>query len=387
MRKKFQNKASILSGSIKLENKKIRENKISASGFTLMEVLVASAIMLVVIIGALALYSRSNQISVDQQQYAELQHDVRSALYFMTRDIRMAGAGLPPEFGLYAFEGFNNEDQGTQVQPDRLRILGNMENPLNLRIQQYQGSSVTVSVEDGSFEQYPYPPEFYTNRIVLILPNPSSSCRRGEIRTLTHITWSTGGTNEGFNMSPGLAPGIDPPRGLLANSPCGSNDFDGGLIMFVNVKEFWLDTSGHATLGGKALTPGVNGYVGEPGILYCTNNGIHFPLAQNIENLQFEYNGDLNNDGMLDGFQPWNSTWSDDQVSRIRQIRIIIVGRTPDRFVTVSGKVPANIYNYRRPPVSDSPGATTDDYHRRFVLETTANVRNLSLNIYNTGQR
>lgn len=118
-----------------------------------------------------------------------------------------------------------------------------------------------------------------------------------------------------------------------------------------------------------------------------TNNGIHLPIAQNIENLQFEYNGDLNDDGVLDGFQSWSNAWTADQVMRIRQVRVIIVGRTPNRFVSVSGKVPANIHNYRRPNISDSPGSTTDDNHRRFVLETTANVRNLNINIYNSGQR
>jgi prepilin-type N-terminal cleavage/methylation domain-containing protein len=359
----------------------------NSAGFTLIELIVSSAIMLVVIVGALALYSRSNQISVDQEQYAELQHDVRSAMYLMSRDLRMAGVGLPPEFGMYALEGFNNEDQGTEVDPDRLIILGNIDEPMNLKIQQYQGSSVDVAVYDGSFEQYPYPPEFYTNRIVLILPNPASTCRTGEIRQLTHITWSSGGTNEKFNMSPGLAPGIDPPGGLTVGSPCQSNDFDDGLIMFVNVKEFWLDTSGHAELNGETLTAGVNGYVGEPGVLYMTDNGIHLPIAQNIENLQLEYNGDLNDDGVLDGFQPWSNTWTSDQVMRIRQVRVIIAGRTPNRFASVSGKVPANIHNYRRPNISDSPGSTTDDYHRRFVLETTANVRNLNINIYNSGQR
>lgn len=353
------------------------------SGFTMAELIVASSVMLIVILGALAFYSRSNKISVDQQQYAELQHEVRSAMYLMTRDIRMAGAGLPPEFGLYALEGTNNEDQGAEVRPDRLKILGNLDDPLNLRIRQYQGSSVTVSVDDGSFEQYPYPADFYVNKIVLILPNPSSPCRTGEIRQLTHITWSAGGTNEGFNMSPGLAPGIDPPRGLMAGSPCQSDDFDGGLIMFVNVKEFWLDVTGSY----PGLTPGQDGYVGEPNILYMTNNAVHFPLAQNIENLQFEYSGDFNDDGTLDGFRPWDINWTDDEITRIRQIRVILLGRTPNRFVSVSGKVPANIYNYRRPTISDSAGMNSDDYHRRFVLETTANVRNLNLNLYNAGLR
>jgi len=377
------------------ENKKLDDHSLfsaqpnadSQAGFTLIELIVSSAIMLVVIVGALALYSRSNQISVDQEQYAELQHDVRSAMYLISRDLRMAGVGLPPEFGMYALEGFNNEDQGTEVDPDRLTILGNIDEPMNLKIQQYQGSSVDVAVYDRSFEQYPYPEQFYRNKIVLILPNPASSCRTGEVRQLTHITWSSGGTNEKFNMSPGLAPGIDPPGGLTVGSPCQPNDFDDGLIMFVNVKEFWLDTSGQAELNGEALTAGVNGYVGEPGVLYMTNNGIHLPIAQNIENLQFDYNGDLNDDGVLDGFQPWSNTWTSDQIMRIRQVRVIIAGRTPNRFASVSGKVPANIHNYRRPNISDSLGSATDDYHRRFVLESTANIRNLNVNIYNTGQR
>lgn len=64
-------------------------------GFTLIELLVGSAIMLVVIIAALSVYSRSNQLSVDQQQYAEVQNDVRSAMFLLMRDTRMAGAGLP----------------------------------------------------------------------------------------------------------------------------------------------------------------------------------------------------------------------------------------------------------------------------------------------------
>lgn len=353
------------------------------AGFTMLEVLIASAIMLVVIIGALALYSRSNQISVDQQQYAELQHDVRSAMFLMTRDVRMAGSGMPPAFFSYALEGFDNENQGTEVRPDRLKLLGNMDEPLNLRIYQYQGSSVVIHIADGSFEQYPYPEEFYEDKIVLILPNPASPCRQGEIRKIFNAEFEP----NKINMPPGQAPGINPPRGLMANSPCQSNDFDGGLVMFANVKDYWLDTSGKATFEGKTLTPGVNGYVGEPGILYMTNNNVHFPLAQNIENLQFEYRGDFDDDGKLDNFSPWNNTWTDEQVTRIRQVRIIIVGRTPSRFVSVSGKVPANIHNYRRPTVSNSPGSNTDDYHRRFILETTVNIRNLNINIYNTGQR
>ncbi|HRD02600.1 MAG TPA: PilW family protein [Candidatus Saccharicenans sp.] len=363
----------------------------NSSGFTMIELIISSAIMLVVIVGALALYSRSNQISVDQEQYAELQHDVRSAMYLITRDLRMAGAGLPPEFDMYAFEGFNNEEMGTEVRPDHLKIMGNIDEPLSLKILSYQGGhgggAADVAVYDGSFELFPYKDTFYENKMVLILPNTTSACREGVIRMITHVTRSEGGTNEKINTSPGPSSGINPPGGLTADTTCDPDDFDNGLIMFVNIKEFWLDTSGHVALKGHDLTPGQNGYIGESGVLYVTDNGVHLPLAQNIENLQFEYNGDLDDDGQLDGFEPWSTAWTIDQITRIRQIRVIIIGRTPNRFTSVSGKVPANIYNYRRPNISDSPASATDDYHRRFVLETTANVRNLNLNLYNTGQR
>jgi prepilin-type N-terminal cleavage/methylation domain-containing protein len=356
-------------------------------GFTLIELLVGSSVMLVVILATLALYMRSNRVAVDQNMYAELQHDIRSAMYFITRDMRMAGAGLPIEFSGYYFEGTDNEDQGGggQVNPDRLKILGNIEDPLNLSIQNYQGSSINLSVTDYSFEQYPYPDEYYANKIVLILPNPSSGCRAGEVRLITHVTHSSGGNTEKLNFSPCLAPGIDPPGGL--SGTCGSSsDYDGGLVTFIDVKEFWLDVTGNY----PGLTAGQDGYIGngQGGILYATLNNVHYPLAQNVENLQFEYDGDMDDNGQLDGFVPWQNTWTLDQINRIRQIRILILGRTPNPFVSVSGTVPANLYIYQRPVLSNDPnGLGQPDRHKRFLLESTSNIRNLTLNLYNTGTR
>jgi len=343
--------------------------------------------MLVVVVAALALYMTSNKLAVDQNMYAELQHDVRSAMYFITRDLRMAGVGLPVEFSGYYFEGTDNENQGAgaAVNPDRIRFLGNIEDPLSFRIQNYNGSSINLSVDDFSFEQHPYSDEYYDNKMVLILPNPSSGCNSGQVRQLTHITHSEYGTNEKLNCSPGLAPGIDPPGGL--SGTCGSsNDYDGGLVTFINVTEYWLDVTGNY----PGLTPGLNGYIGngQGSILYMTMNAVHYPLAQNVENLQFEYNGDLDDNGQLDGFVPWQDTWTLDQVSSIRQVRILVLGSTPRPFVSVSGTAPGNNYLYQRPVISNDPnGLGQPDRHKRFLLESTSNVRNMSLNVYNTGTR
>jgi prepilin-type N-terminal cleavage/methylation domain-containing protein len=149
------------------------------AGFTMIELLVGSSIMLIAILGALFVYSRSNKVAVEQQMVTEVQNDVRASMFFVTRDLRMAGAGLPEEFAGYFLEGRDNEDQGTEVDPDRVRLMGNLEDPLNLPIRNYQGSSVVLDIEDFSFEQYSYPDSYYDNKFVLILPNPQSGCRAG----------------------------------------------------------------------------------------------------------------------------------------------------------------------------------------------------------------
>jgi hypothetical protein len=340
--------------------------------------------MLVAVLGALLIYSRSNKVSVEQQMVTEVQNDVRSSMFFLSRDLRMAGAGLPEEFAGYFLEGQDNEDQGPEVEPDRVVLMGNLEDPLNLPLRNYQGSSATIDVEDFSLEQYPYPDAFYDNKYVLVLPNPESGCRAGEVRVVSQVRHSAGGTNEGFNFSPGQAPGVNPPGGLSGTCPS-SNDYDGGMVTFVNVKEYWLDVTGNYA----GLTAGVNGYIGggEGGILYCTHNGVHFPLARNIENFQVEYNGDMNNDLVLEGWSPWNVAWTLDQVARIQQVRMWVLGRTAQAFTSVGGQVPNAIQLYRRPTLSNSPGADADDFCKRYLLDSTSNVRNMSLNLYNLGQR
>jgi hypothetical protein len=356
------------------------------SGFTLIELMIGGSIMLIVILATLSIYVRSNKVSVDQQAYAEMQHDVRSSMYFVTRDIRMAGIGLPLEFMGHYLQGIDNDatDTAAGITPDRLIMLGNLEDPLNLKIDRYMGSSITLDLDDYSFEQNPYPDDFYANKIVIILPRPSSPCRVAEIREVTHVTHSTGAENEKLNFSPGLAPGINPPGGLSGTCD-DSSDYNGGTVTFADVKEFWLDLTGYY----PGLSAGTNGYIGNGhgNILYMTANAIHYPIAQNVENLQFQYNGDLDNDGSLDGFQDWNANWTVDEIARIRQVRVWILGKTKNKFVSVSGTPPDNVHLYRRPAVANTAAAGADDLCRRFLLDSTANVRNMTLNIYNTGQR
>ena len=82
-----------------------KQNRGENAGFTLIEILVGSAVMLILVIGTLYLYQRSSQISVDQQQFSKLQHDVRSAMFMIGRDARSAGVGLTPDIAGYFIEG------------------------------------------------------------------------------------------------------------------------------------------------------------------------------------------------------------------------------------------------------------------------------------------
>ncbi|MGD0782006.1 MAG: prepilin-type N-terminal cleavage/methylation domain-containing protein [Candidatus Aminicenantales bacterium] len=354
------------------------------TGFTLIELLIGTVIMSVIILGALFLYSRSIKISADQQQYVELQNDVRAAAFFIARDVRMAGTGIPPAFAGYVLQGVDNEAGANGITPDRLRIMGNIEDPLILSITSYSSSSSTATVADYSFEKAGYPDSFYQNRIVLLFPKSSSSCVGLSVCQISQVQHTNPGPNEGFTFSPGQVSGVNPPGGL-SNVCADSAYYTGGYLLFADVNEYWLDVTGNAA----GLTAGVNGYIGggAGGVLYATKDGVYYPLAQNIETLQFQYNGDFNADGQMDGFTDWNPAWTTTQIAAIRQVRIIVVGRTRDPFAAVNKLPVSGLYLYRRPPAANTAAGTSDDWHKRFLLETTSTLRNASLNIYNTGGR
>jgi hypothetical protein len=262
--------------------------------------------------------------------------------------------------------------------------MGNIEDPLVLTIQKIPGNSGKIVINDQSFEQNGYPDSFYLGRTVLMLPNPASSCRGGSVRTINEVFHNNPGTNEFLRFQSGETPGVNMPGGL--SNICADSEYaPNGLLLLIDVNEYWLDVTGNAA----GLTAGVNGYIGggTGGVLYATKNGVHCPLAQNIETIQFQYNGDLNADGQMDGFTNWNASWTKTQVAAVRQVRIIVVGRTRDAFASIT-KVPvSSLYLYRRPPAANTAAATSDDWHKRFLLETTSTLRNASLNIYNTGAR
>jgi len=377
-------------------------------GFTLFELIVGSTIMLIIILGALSLYVKSNRVSVDQQQFSELQHDVRAAMFFISRDVRSTGVGVLPEIAGYFLEGKDAFGPGPEAS-DSIKIMGNFDDPLNLRIRQYQGGvgggSDTAFLYDWELEKSSYEcPTYYENKTFLIVSTKCPGCLTFRFVS-TNSVFGCGTGTAHLNFEPGKSE-LNPPGGLV-DTGCGADCWDDAIITICQIKQYWLDTSGSpADYPDLNLTKGADGYLGLPNTLYLTTANergdiVHLALAKDIENLQFQYDGDMDNDGFLDGFADWdNGSWTInpyedevskqtkfDRITRIHQVRIWILGKTSNPFVSVSGTPPTKIHLYRRPAIANSPLANQDDRHRRFLLESTANIRNLSLNIYNTGTR
>jgi hypothetical protein len=394
----------------KMNNREHRQTSLDFKdrpGFTLAELLVGSSIMLAVILATLSLYMRSNRIAVDQQQVAEMQQDVRSSMFFVSRDARSAGVGLTSDISGYFIEGTDSHGPSPE-ESDALKLLGNFDNPMQLIIENYSGGegggAATAFLYQWSLENSPYPcPDFYNNRVVMIISTKCPGCF-----TFRYIpnnsTFGCGSGIEHFNMQPGQSE-LNPPGGLV-DTGCAADCWDDAIVTIGQIRYYWVDTTGNPAdypdLTATLLPD--RGYVvddngnGVPNTMYMTTYDestasgmmVHFPIAQNIESLQFQYNGDyLNADGVLDGFTDWQPNWTGDLdiISRLSQVKMWVLGKTARPFVSVSGTPPANLHHYRRPGIANSLVATDDDMHRRFLLESTVTIRNMSLSLYNTGER
>jgi len=304
-----------------------------SKGFTIVEVVVGSSIMLIVIMMTLVLYKESNEHATDQYQFAEIQHSVRSAIYFISKDIVNAGVGLSAINSGYAIESVDGYSPSPGA-PDSIKLMGNYENPLSLRIETYQGgtggAAATAFLYDGELDNNPYLAEFYENKIILLVSTTCPGCFA--YRSITKMFGVGEVGVEKFNMAPGLSE-FNPPGGLV-DTGCPIDCWVDAVVTFGNVKQYWLDSTGiPEDYPGLNLSLGVDGYLGIASTLYLTTmdevgNVLHMPIAQDIENLQFQFFGDLDYDGYMDASADWdNNNWTihptDDMAVKLGKLDLI----------------------------------------------------------------
>ncbi|MCK7525052.1 MAG: hypothetical protein MZV64_49315 [Ignavibacteriales bacterium] len=156
----------------------------------------------------------------------------------------MAGAGLPEEFAGWFLEGDEQRGPGGRgpARPDQRSWATSRTRstcPSGATRARRSPSTSRISASSST----PTPTPSTTTSTSSSCPIPTRSAGRPRSAVVTHVTHNTGGANEKFNFSPGLAPNVDPPGGL--SGTCSSpNDYDGGTISFINVKEYWLDVTG-----------------------------------------------------------------------------------------------------------------------------------------------
>ena len=210
-----------------------------SSGFTLIEILVGGSIMVLVILLTLSLYMRSNKVAVDQQQFSEMQQDVRAGMFYISRDARSAGVGLTADIAGYFLEGYDAYSPGPEYS-DSLKVLGNFDNPLNLIIEEYSGGTgggaATAFLYQWSLENAPYPcPDFYNNRVVLVISTRCPGCFT--FRYIGHnSTFGCGSGIEHVNFEPGMSE-LNPPGGLV-DTGCPADCWIDAIITLGQIRHF-----------------------------------------------------------------------------------------------------------------------------------------------------
>jgi prepilin-type N-terminal cleavage/methylation domain-containing protein len=119
----------------------IRSRFSSQRGFTLVEMIVVTLLLLVAMLGLLAVFDASARINKNETDVADAQGAVRYGIYQMTRTIRMAGAG-----GLYVTQAvLNHSDPGL---PGILPNAQTYDNVTNMTVTDQTGTAIRV--KDGT---------------------------------------------------------------------------------------------------------------------------------------------------------------------------------------------------------------------------------------------
>ncbi len=281
-----------------------------------------------------------------QSRVAEMQQNLRQAVEYMSRDIRMAGYGIPDNVaipngviaaGVTSIRSLYAKDNTTG--PDQVYLLymfdmdSNQPPTWNTAAMASGAGTVTV---DNTAGFLPAP----AGELVIVTDGVKAQLFQTVSKTATALNF--GGTIYPGAAGNDYAPGSPPP----APSTVGKARF---------VRYFIDNTTdpAHPTL----MVDRMEG-TGHPAQ----------PVADDIEDMQLTYGLDTTTppDGVVDSWTPTPAN-----LSQIRQVRLQLIART--RF-------PEAGWAEKRPGIEDGfgnrPRATTPDGYRRRTYDIVIDVRN-----------
>jgi len=343
--------------------------KSNNQGFSIVEMLVALAMSLIVLAAIYTTFRTQLYSFQLAEQTAPVQQNVRVAKMFLERDIRMAGANLNSvtyEDGLLYPVTFDNNNLSGDAGTDLLTVVyidyfagacgsatapavscddlpaltltNNMPaNSATAEIEEEIGDS-PYSQWDGDCEcaggTFGTPP---STRYRAIITSPDGS--RSDIVYITQV--ANNGSGSADNLGNGSYNGFT--NKMLNSYPAGST------ISFFS-----------ETAYTEVTYDLVNGNLRRNGST----------IADNIEDLQFAFGLDTDDDGSVDSWVT-DADLTNTQRLQVRLVRVTILGRSAGEIMGGSSSI--------RPTIEDHGGAATSDKFKRRQLELTVKVRNLGI--------
>ncbi len=303
------------------------------AGFTLVEIMAALVILAIAMTAVFATFTTQQKSFTAQSRVAEMQQNLRQAMEYMSRDLRMAGYGIPDNVtipdgivatGVTSLRSLYAKDNTTG--PDQVYVLYLFDMDANQPPTSDNASftagagSITVTSTTG----------FLTDggELVLVTDN-TTAADLYETSAAAGTTLTFGG---GYGYNSGHSKSYSPP--VTVAKAC-----------FVR---YFID---------DATDPA------HPSLMVDRLNGRSpQPVADDIEDLQMTYGLDTDADGTVD-------TWTSAPAapSQIRQVRLQIMART---------RLPDRDWSETRPALGNHPGGASADGYRRRIIDVVIDVRN-----------
>ena len=274
----------------------------------------------VILVFSYQIFKADHKVFVEQIEVVDMQQNARIAMDQLVTDLRLAGAGVPTG-GVDSDFGYLHPvipgDGGTM--PDTIKVLSSFTNTSTELSNPMPNTSAILKVVDAS--------GFVVGSLGIINGNTKEGGESAEAFQITHV--STSGQNTiqhrkslPWNKNQKLNKSYRPPS----------------TIYMITYRTYYIDSSD----------------TNHPRLMIAENGGTPQVLADNIENLQFEYD-------LTTGETDVSET---DEPSAIRKVTVTVVART---------STPDPQWNNG---VSSING--TDDYYRRLTLTSDVKSRNLN---------
>lgn len=312
------------------------------AGYSLVEVMAALAILAIAMTAVFATFTTQQQTFVVQGRVAEMQQNLRQAVEYMSRDIRLAGYGTPDNVtipngvvaaGITSVRSIYAKDN--TAGPDQVYVLYMFDMDTNQP--PTTDNALGVPANAGSIT-VPSTAGFQPGGGEFVLVTDGATAD-------LYQTTAAGGTTLTFG------------GGLSYNAGHTKSYASGGVppvtVAKARFARYYIDTTtdpDHPTLM-------VDRMAGAPAQ----------PVADDIEDLQLEYGLDTSvpTDGVVDNV--WTSNPSYTQIALARQVRLRVMARS--RF-------PEKGWNEIRPALGNHPAGTASDGYRRRIYDIVIDLRN-----------